>query len=282
MTGLNLRSWVRGALFIVLLGYVSPTFGAPTAPAGSIEEDTDKSTWDKVGVGLFGWTYGNGLGRWDGRKPKPDGQPGDPIEITNQISITYPTSIGMDFVVVPAFVVRPFLNTTDKAAFDILNPSVGITGTVYSSGGFSWWARFDNTLPLTATSRTDGMLLSPGAVNSFAYRFANTGWEVQAVVVPSVTLYSDGDLKSFLYFSPRLNYSVNSALTLFGILEAATETKRATGLTNFVSAQATNVGAGFKYSFADLYVQPFINVYPFNRVNDTTTFIGMMFGGKLK
>lgn len=294
MTALRFGGNIFGNLVFVMSMAASAVQAAPTEPAGespavptqgSLETTTSgegKSAWQNLGVGLFGWTKGNGVGRWDGRQAKEDGTPGDPVEITNQISVTYPTNIGMDFIVMPQFKARPLLTTQDKERFELLNPTVGIVGTVMQRGGFSWWARFDNELPLTASSRRDGLVLSPGSVNSIAYRFANSGWELQSVIVPSFGIFANGDAKSFLYFSPRVNYIIDPSWTVFGIMEAATETKRATGLDNFVAAQATNIGAGFKYSFSDLYLQPYVNVYPFNKVNDTTTYIGMMFGGRLK
>lgn len=282
IVGAFILSLLMGASSAVAATTTSSSETAPVAATGSIEESAGPGVWSNIGFGLFGWTRGNGVGRWDGRQTKADGSPGDPVEITNQISVTYPTNIGMDFVVMPQFTVRPLLTTADKDRFELLNPTVGIVGTVMQRGGFSWWARFDNALPVTATSRRDGMVINPCAVNSVAYRFSRSGWEVQTVLVPTFKIFSNGEASSFLYVSPRLNYIVDDSWTVFGILETATETKRGAGLTNFVASGATNLGAGVKYSFSDLYLQPYLNIQPFNPITDKSMFIGMMFGGRLK
>jgi hypothetical protein len=271
--------FVLGAALSLWIGIAQTAFAA--VPSGSIEDSTEGGFADKLKVGFFGWAYGNGLGKWDGRRAKHDGTDGDPVEVLNQISVMYPSNLGMDFVVMPQFKVRPLLTTPDKGPFEIVDPTIGLVGTVYKAGGFSWWARFDNALPLSAGSRKDGMILNPGAVNSIAYRFPSSSWELQAVIVPSFAVHDNGDLKSFLYTSPRVNYILDDSWTVFGIMETATETKRAAGLFNFTSASPTSLGGGFKYSFSSLYVQPFLNVYPFGRVDGASTYIGMFFGGDL-
>ena len=272
--------FVLGAVLSLWMSTAQPALAA--TPSGSIEESTSGGFTDKLKVGLFGWTKGNGIGQWDGRQATHDGKAGDPVEVMNQISVMYPSNLGLDFVVMPQFSVRPLLTTPDKGAFELKDATVGIVGTVYKSGGFSYWARFDNALPLSSGSRKDGIVLNPGSVNSIAYRFPSSSWELQAVIAPSFAVHDNGDLKSFLYASPRVNYIVDSSWTVFAILEATTETKRAAGLFNFVSAGPTNIGAGFKYSFSSVFLQPYLNVYPFaNKINDSNMYVGMMFGGDL-
>jgi hypothetical protein len=266
---------------LFLITGIAPASAAPTD--GSIEQSVPTTTWEKIGVELYGWSYGSGLGRLDGRQPNNDGTPGDPIEVVNQISITHPTNVGLDFVLMPQFSFRPFLSDDEFKKFELKDPTFGLVGTVYQSGGFTWWARFENALPLSQLSRDDKVILAPGAVSTFSYRFARSSWELQATLSPSVSLLSGGDFKSYLYFSPRVNYIFDDSWALFTYLEAATETEAGAGLTNFTSAQDTNLGMGVRYSVAGMFFEPSINVYPFGEVQDSTTaFIGFFFGGKFK
>lgn len=266
---------------LILSAGIAPAYAAPTD--GSIEESVPTTTWEKIGVELYGWSYGSGVGRFDGRQPNNDGTPGDPVEIVNQVSITHPTNVGLDFVLMPQFSFRPFLSDAEFKAFELKDPTFGLVGTVYQSGGFSWWARFENALPLSQGSRDDKVILAPGSVNTFSYRFARSPWELQTTISPSISLLSGGEFKSYLYFSPRVNYIFDDSWALFTYLEAATETEPGAGLTNFTSAQDTNLGLGVRYSVAGMFFEPSINVYPFGEVQDSTTaFVGLFFGGKFK
>jgi hypothetical protein len=272
-------------IFLSVFLLTTPTAFLAAAPVdGSLEESVSgTSTWSKIGLELYGWSYGSGLGRWDGRKPNADGSEGDPIEVMNQLTISYPTAMGMDFVVIPQFSFRPFVTTQDQRPFELKDPTVGIAGTVFENRGLSLWARFENALPVSAASRDDGMVLSPGVLATVSYKFARSGWELQTTVGPSVTLLDNGDLRSFLYFNPRVNYVLNDTFALFGYLETATQTERASGLFNFSSGQDTHVGLGLRYSVADLFIEPSINVLPFAEAQDaSTTFVAVFFGGKLK
>lgn len=274
---------VLSVLSLVVFGSTSFDSNA-AAPTGSVEEKIDeRSSWDKIGLELYGWSYGAGVGQMNGRKPSADGSEGDPIEVVNQFTMSYPTSSGMDLVFVPSFSFRPFLTTDEAGGFELKDPTIGMSGTLWESGGWSLWARFDNAIPLSTASRDDGMVLSPGTLALLSYRFAASGFELQTVVQPNFSILSNGDMKSYLFFSPRLNYLFNTTWALFGYLETAAETERAAGLTNFVSAQDTHVGVGVRYNFADLFLEPSINMFPFGDVrNSTTTFVSLFFGGKLK
>ncbi len=268
--------WLVG--FIVLLAFHAPSqMEAAVEPSGSLEQAVPASPSPLIGIDWYGWTYSNAFAEWNGLKPSPDSAPGSPVQIINQISIHTPAFDSMDFVFMPQFAIQPM----QGERFQLWNPTVGIVGTVAESGGFSYWARYDVAVPLLAKSRAEGMIATPGAVNSLAYRFPNSPFKVEATIVPQVTFFDNGEKSAFLYASPRLYYIFNDSWSLITLAETQSEIKR--GASKITQAAPPNLGVGFRYSSLagkGLWVQPFINVYPFGRVA-SAAHLGVFFGGPL-
>ncbi len=250
---------------------------AAVEPSGSLEQTAPSPGRPLIAVDWYGWTYTNALAQWNGLKPTADGSPASPVQIVNQISVHTPAFGPMDFVVMPQFVIQPM----QGERFQLWNPTVGIVGTVAESGGFSYWARYDVAVPLLGKSRAEGMIATPGAVNSIAYRFPDSKFKVEATIVPQVTFFNNGEKSAFLYASPRLYYLFNDSWWLVTLAETYAEIKR--GADKITQASPPNLGVGFRYSSLagkGLWVQPFLNVYPFGRVA-SAAHLGVFFGGPL-
>lgn len=249
---------------------------AAVDPSGSIET-TPEASRPSLAIDWFGWTYTNAFADWNGLRPSADDSPGKPVQIVNQISVRTPAFGPMDFVVMPQFTIQPM----QGQRFQLGNPTVGFVGTVAESGGFSYWARYDVAVPLLASSRNEGMIATPGAVNSIGYRFPNSRFKLEATIVPQVTFFNNGEQSAFLYASPRVYYFMSDSWLLVGLLETYAEIKR--GASAITQAAPPNLGFGFRYSSAEgkgLWVQPFVDVYPFGRVA-SAAHLGVFFGGPL-
>ncbi len=251
---------------------------APAIP--SIQQNVPASSTSRLKMDLFGWSGSNALSRWDGRKAKADGSQGGPIEVNNQVILSLPAFGGLDYSLVTHWVLQPTMGVLVRG----LDPAVGVQGVIYENGGFSYWARYHTAIPVTESSRSKGLITKPEAVNSFSYRFAGTKIKLEAVIVPSMEIFDNGDASTFVYASPRFYYLMNDSFWLMSILETGwTSTK---GQNPLVLAQAdpATLGFGFRYTSdggKGLYVQPFLNIFPFGQAIASTAHLGVIFGGPL-
>ncbi len=269
---------MRALLIALCLSLTASVQAAVENNSGSIQETAPVTKSSLVKADLYGWTYSNSIDNWDGRRATAAGVPGGPIQINNQIIVHTPAFGSMDFHVVGNFVLQPFMGVLLQGQ----DPTAGIQGTVYENGGFSYWGRYHLILPVTGSSRADGLITGPESVSSLSYRFPNSRFKTELVLVPSMKFFNNGDVTAFLYASPRLWYLVSDSFWLLSIYETAWESKR-TGLNSMLSTGAPNLGFGFRYISQNgkgLYVQPFVNVYPFGP-SLASSHLGVVFGGPL-
>lgn len=269
------------------LGLVSAVFfGTPSFVCAAVEgasvEITRPSAWNELKVDLFGWTHSSGLGNFDGRRPKADGTAGGPVEIVNQIAVSYPTNLGLRFVVVPQFAIRPLALDAGQSRVYLQDPSVGLTGTLVEKGPFSWWTRMEGVLPASDASQTAGKVIQPQMINSFTYKLGSTGLKLEWVVIPSVSFYSNGQADSYLFMSPRVYYSVSDAFQFLALSELGFKTDKGKPLFALQQDGHSSLGLGFQYSAGGFFARPFLETYPFGTVDERTLHVGMMFGGSLK
>jgi hypothetical protein len=267
---------MRALLFT--LCFVISVAHAAVDPAGTVQEVAPSNNARTLKADLYGWTYGNSIDTWDGRRATANGNPGDPIQINTQI-IAHTKAFGtMDFHVVGNFVLQPFMGLF----FQGQDPTAGIQGTVAEGNGFSYWARYHLMVPVTYKSRSEGLVTGTEAINTLSYRFPNSKFKVETVLIPSVKYYNNGDKTVFMYASPRLYYLWSDSLWLLSIYETSWESKRQTS-DNVYTTGSPNLGFGFRYISQNgkgLYVQPFINTFPFG-ASLAAAHLGVVFGGPL-
>ena len=230
-------------------------------------------------VGSFGWSYGPSVtGFNSGRIPQMDGRPAGQSGIWTQLTPRVPAFGGFEFVVVPTFLVQPF---DSLRPFQMLNPTVGLTGMLYTGPAFSWWTRAEVVVPVTDVSRRDGLLPSPQMVNVFSYRELGSPWDARVVFLPFENLFSDGSRSGGLYLSPLLFYHVNSNLAGVALGEIFTSRPKNAALSAMGQFQPSYAGLGFRYTWnSGRFIQPYLNSFA-DRPTLQNTGIAVIFGGPI-
>lgn len=270
---------IRFSAFVLALSLSVSSFAAVEPTVGSLET-TAPAPFSKINVDLFGWSYSNSFSQWDGLRASADGSSRGPVEIISQWQIHTPLFGSMDLVVMPQVKLQP----TMGVLFQAQDVTAGIQGSVASSGGFSYWARYELAFPLSQGSAKDGLITAPQSVNSVAYQFPGTKVKLEGVLVPSLKFFNNGEQSFFLYASPRLYYLASDSFWVMSILETSWEAARGKALSTFSRLDPPTLGIGVRYTTLNgrgMYVQPFFNVYPWGTDVANSAHLGVMFGGPI-
>lgn len=242
--------------------------GNPSVPRGTVEE-TVTSDSKPIGIELYSWGYS-----------APFSDPSrSAIQITNQLTVHTPAFGPFDFEVTPQFVLQPF----EGERFQLLDPSVGLEGTVVESGPFTYWARYEFVLPVSSQSREAGMLFAPQAMQSFEFQVPGTRLKSEFWFIPTLKILNGKDPKLALYLSPRLTYSLTDSFSVIGLAEASLESPNGRSLLHLTQTSPWTMGLGVRYASAageGLWIHPFWNFSPEGTIA-STSHLGLFFGGPL-
>lgn len=275
-TCVSLHSLVAAALLVI-----AHSAGANTPPTATLESTLPKSRWEQMELAVNGWLYGPAIGNWNTRAPNIQGQAAIPMAMTTQLTLSVPLFGRFKAAVTPTFTMQPFEGST----LQLQNPSFGVQGDVVESKGgpFSYWARYEVVVPVTAATRAAGQRLVPQAVNVLSYQPTGTNWQFRLVAVPSATIFDDGSWGMNAYFSPQIHYLVNDRFRVVALLEKYMIRRKDAHVFDFRDSQPSNMGLGVRYTLwrDGLWFQPFLNFYPFGPINGNTVHLSFFFGGRV-
>ena len=281
MTGFRALPFSFRLLVAVGLVFIGVHASANTDATASLESTRPKSRWERMELGVNGWFYGPAIGNWDTRAPNIQGQAAIPMAMTTQFTLSVPLVGRFQAAVTPAFTMQPFEGST----FQLQNPSVGVQGDVIESKGgpFSYWARYEVVVPVTAATRAAGQVIVPQAVNVLSYQPTGSNWQFRLVAVPSATFFDDGTWGMNAYFSPQVHYIFSDRFRVVALLEKYMIRRKDAHVFDFRDSQPSNMGLGVRYTLwhDGLWFQPFLNFDPFGTISANTMHLSFFFGGRL-
>ncbi len=250
------------------------------AGAGAVTKAVAPAARPLIAIDLFGWSASTAFSNLNGLKASPDGAATSPIDIVSQFTIHTPAIGAFDFAVTPEIVIQPMQGQRFRAN----DPMVGLQGVVYSSGGLTYWARYESSVPVSPGSYSEGLITTTQAINVLSYQFPQSRFRLDTVIIPSVKSYTNAQAKAGIYLSPRLFYRVSDSFSFMSIIETGLESKRGSQLYDLYQGGFSSIGAGFRYTSNNgkgLWVQPFLNTFPFGRRVAESTHLAVLFGGPL-
>ncbi|MBY0371995.1 hypothetical protein K2X33_15020 [bacterium] len=274
-----MRNFVFGVLFLSASAFAAVE-ETSSVPAGATETFANPGA-ERLKIDLFSYGYSSSFSNFNGRRATHDNTDGDPVQITNEVTFSYPLFGGQSLALTPQVVLQP--NQGDR--LQLGRPHLGVQGVAFDNGTWSLFSRAELGIPLTPGDLNDGYVTGPQWIASLGFQVRGTKWKIETVFVPSVSFYADGTAGSYVYFSPRVIYQLSDSWNLLGIWEThfSSDRKKPNGILALNSARPSNLGVGFKYASANgtgLWVQPFFSVYPNGRVLETAH-LGLNFGGPL-
>lgn len=267
---------------LVLLAAISAKAQSTVTTSTSKLPAPKPSLLKEVQIGVFGWSYGPAFGNFDGSTPNSQGPQTNSSNATTQLAISAPISEQWRAVVIPSFILEPFSQT---ASSRLLNPTVGVQGTVFTNGAFTYWTRFEAALPATDVSYRDGLVVGPQTVQVVSYRQPDSPWEAQGVVVPGTSFFKNGENNGFLYLSPMVSYHINREWRIAALSEHFFGRERGSNISRLIETQPDMIGLGVRKTWfigeeKTLFFQPYVNTFP-DRIAADNAHIAFLFGGRL-
>jgi hypothetical protein len=268
----------------VILSFSGNAFSqTPVSTSSAPLPEQKKNIFKDIQIGVFGWSYGPAIGNFDqGTTPNVQGPQQASSNATTQIAISAPVNDQWRAVVIPTFTVEPFAETNRGR---LQNPTLGIQGTVYTNGGFSYWTRFEAAVPASEASYRDGLVAGPQTVQVLSYRGEGSAWGFQHVVVPGTSFFKNGETSGFLYMSPMISYHINDDWRITLLSEHFWGRERGTNVSRLIETQPDMIGLGFRKTWTlsanqNLFIQPYVNSFP-DRLSVDNAHIAFLFGGRL-
>jgi hypothetical protein len=258
---------------------------AALAATGQSKSELPKHWYQDLRLTTFGWTYGPALGQMNtGRTATPEGQPGSPMVITQQLNLNAPATADGNF----RYTFINFVNWSPVARADgaplasLSNPFIGIAGTHFENKKYSWWGRYEVSPALTEASRKDGQYFTVRAVKVVSYSFGKKNqWKLAPAIVPALTLKEGGTTNS-IFLQPVLTYTLNDRVSWSAFSESFFERPQGESLLTWKSGMRPTLAIGPTYTFKNGYwVQPFLNLYTGTAPSADTAHFGAYFGGRI-
>ncbi len=279
------------ALNLILVLALAAGPSIPSCSALAAEKSVSQSSavslpkkWLKeLQLGLFGWSYGPGLGAFgSGRTPTPSGGVGGPVTVVTQMNLSAPAFGQFRYTLIDLLTWSPFTPSAPNPLLAASNPALGVAGTHFDRNGFSWWARYELEPAVTSASRARREWGTARSVSVATYAFgAGRRWSVVGVAVPWWTILSSGTSNG-LYLMPQVIRQVSDSVSLSVFLEAVY--LRATGASfwDWTRGVEPNLAVSSQISFKNGYwVRPFLSVFPGGQISWKTAQLGAYFGGQL-
>lgn len=234
-----------------------------------------------IQLNVFSWGYGPSVQNPTGNSVAINGQ--DTRDAGNwvQLNLTAPAFGDWRLSVIPGFISIP---NRQEDPVQLMNPTVGLQGVAYKTDSFTYFTRGEVALPASEGSINDGLQLGPQLLTVLNYRPVGSNFSVQQVILPGVSFFNNGDTSAFLYLSPMVSYHVSETLQLAVLSEHFLGRRRGEPLSVFGRTDPDFLGFGFRKIFnftstQNLFIHPYINVYP-GRLALDNTHIALLFGGR--
>ncbi|MCT4641571.1 MAG: hypothetical protein N4A33_04685 [Bacteriovoracaceae bacterium] len=213
-----------------------------------------------------------------------NGQKDGKINSWHQISYRYQINKRFRFVINPRFTLNYANDETNPndQAFNWINPVLGITGTWFSNGNFSFTGGI-NTLFLNVEedSRKDKLIANPGGFQTLNYK-VNNNIDTGAWYWFRFYAYEDNRDKR-LYsssVSPYIKYTLSDKISFQGWYDTYIKHTANRSLNHLAMSDDFDIGLGMFYSITKK-----ISIFPHLRTNpdkgfksDSTTLNAWLFG----
>jgi hypothetical protein len=275
---------LRSVLILALSTSALPVARAEESATSSSSTISIPKKWLKeLQLGLFGWSYGPGLGALGtGQTPTPSGALGGPVTVVTQLNLSAPAFGSFRYTLIDLLTWNPVDRVTTNPLLNASNPALGIAGTHVDRDGFSWWARYEVEPGVTTASQARGEWGTLRSVQVVTYPLgAERRWSLVGVAVPSWTVLSSGSSNG-LYLMPQIVRQVSTAVSWSVFLETIYSRAPGTRLSNWSLAVEPNLAVSPTITFKNGYwLRPFVSVFPGGRINWETAQLGAYFGGRL-
>jgi hypothetical protein len=274
---------LRCALILALSTSFQPYARAEESATSSSTVSLPKKWLKELQLGLFGWTYGPGLGAFgSGRTPTPSGALGGPVTVVTQLNLSAPAFGSFRYTLIDLLTWNPVERTTANPLLNASNPALGIAGTHVDRDGFSWWARYEVEPAVTTTSQARGERGTLRSVQVVTYPLGSERrWSLVGVAVPSWTFLTSGT-NNGLYLMPQIVRKVSNAVSWSIFLEAIYSRPPGASFLSWSQAVEPNLAVSPTITFKNGYwFRPFLSVFPGGRIHWETAQLGAYFGGQL-
>lgn len=244
---------------------------------GEIDTESNKSIVDDISVFYFSQSYGPNVDKMESSLNNDSGEPSsDRISSWNQISVRYPITSEIDFIVNPRFLLG------NGEGIEALDPVIGVQSVWYQEGDFAFFSTIETEIPLSQDARDDGELLSPGAFMDASYRVSDK------MLIGSWASFrfsnfenNDGRQRIGAYFAPYIQYQLADNLQFRTFYEASYDQMATKELYDFEFADS-NLLVGVAWDATKEWnIYPYFIFSPNGDVSVESTTLGMMVSGRL-
>lgn len=250
---------------------------------------TKKSFWtkfkEKTSVSHFSIFTGPALNNLGENTVDEEGQVNGKVNSWHQVSFRYQINKRFRFVINPRFSVEYSKEQGDDTDnFELLNPVVGITGTWYKNGNFSFAGGL-NTMLINHEegSQKDGLIANPGGFQTINYKVSNTV-DVGSWFWFRFYAFENNNINNEELFrsniAPFVSYKLNDKISFQAWYDTFVEHDEDEALNNIHMKEDNDIGFGMYYSISkNLTIFPHIKVNPDqNYDTDSATLNAWMFG----
>jgi|GEM_PF-7119776 len=233
---------------------------------------------DRVRLSYWGMYSGSTLD-FQGYHPTPNGDVAAPINSWNQVVLGYKAT---DRIQVDAQMIFDW-KMSGGQALTMLNPRLGVSGSVYDNGRSSLWANLNAELPTSQGAIQNGLITSVGGFQEFVYNVPGTKFSGILMNWTRVYAYTNDTAGQTVAGSvmPTLRYNLAPSFKPFLTIETPyTLARAANGGT--LSADYTMVRPGFSWDVTSrINVMPYLVIWPAGKMTADATSFGMWLSGSI-
>jgi hypothetical protein len=212
-----------------------------------------------------------------------DGERDGKINSWHQISYRYKLSDRFNFVINPRFAITYASDKEDDSnQFELLNPVIGIAGTWYKNGRFTFSGGLNTMLVnVEEGTREDGLLANPGGFQTLNFA-ANESFDVGSWLWFRFYVYDDSieEEKFQSTISPYVTYKYSDNLSFQIWYDTFVSDDETDSAAQVFLEEDTDIGIGFYYSISKkLTIFPHLKTNPDqNYALNSTSINAWLFG----
>ena len=233
---------------------------------------------DRIRLNYWGMYSGSTLD-FQAYHPNPDGSIAAPINAWNQIVAGYKAT---DRLQVDAQMIFDW-KMSGGQELTMLNPRVGLSGSVYDNGRTSLWANLNAELPTNETAIREGLITSLGGFQEFVFNIPSS--KFSGILMNSTRIYAYSNERSGQSLAgsvmPTLRY--NLATTFKPFITVETPYSLARGANGgALTSSLTMIRPGFSWDINKrINVMPYLIFWPAGKMSADATSFGMWLSGSI-
>jgi hypothetical protein len=221
---------------------------------------------EKSSLSHFSIFEGPALNNLNDDVPGEDGNPNGKLNSWHQVSYRYQINKNFRFVINPRFSMDYSKERGDDSDnFSVLNPVVGITGTWYKNGNFSFRGGINTMLVnVEEGSQEDGLIANPGGFQTINYKVSSKVDVGSWLWFRFYAFSEDAGEELFRSsISPFVQYTVNDKISFQAWYDTFVEHDEERSINNIHMKEDTDIGIGMYYAInKKLTIFPHIKANP--------------------